>query len=441
MLSINTRPADAGFRDLRVDFFRGICLLLIYIDHIPHNKLASFTFQRFAFIDCADVFVFISGYVSGLSYTKTLIRDGVAACFRKAWWRCGQIFLAHNLVSWAVLAVLYAFLLGDVVLPSRFMSSFLEHPFRVFIDILLLQLHDMIYVLDILPMYVIFIALAPLLAMGLRRHKGVLLLSIGLYLAAQHFSNHNFHSHPSDGPFYWNVLAWQLVFALGFVLGNRGARGLPPTVRLPRSYLILSIIGLLTITVVQVGANSPLLAKIIHTRFLLDTLPSHVPLTGKSAVEPLRVVNLLLMAMVFGSVSLQHPAWSWPMFRPVIVCGQNSLVAFSLGLVLSTVASCLVLRFGTGWLPALLSIVGCLALLATGYAARRMKEQAWRAQSRDRGRETRLRPLSIPEPSSGFALPAAPHHFFVKSSRGNVRWARGNLREESVAPGKRSGSI
>src|SRR5258705_5283175 len=38
-------------RDVRVDFFRGVALLFIFIDHIPRNFLAFFTLTNFAFSD------------------------------------------------------------------------------------------------------------------------------------------------------------------------------------------------------------------------------------------------------------------------------------------------------------------------------------------------------------------------------------------------------
>ncbi|MGC8527048.1 OpgC domain-containing protein, partial [Acidiphilium sp.] len=35
-------------RDLRVDFFRGIALFCIFLDHIPHDTLARFTVRNLA---------------------------------------------------------------------------------------------------------------------------------------------------------------------------------------------------------------------------------------------------------------------------------------------------------------------------------------------------------------------------------------------------------
>ena len=63
-------------RDLRLDFFRGLALIFIFIDHIPENVLSYFTLQAFQFYDAAEVFIFISGYTAALVYGRTLALQG-----------------------------------------------------------------------------------------------------------------------------------------------------------------------------------------------------------------------------------------------------------------------------------------------------------------------------------------------------------------------------
>jgi hypothetical protein len=53
-------------RDLRLDFFRGLALFCIFIDHLPNNILASFTLQSVMLSDAAEVFILISGYTAGM---------------------------------------------------------------------------------------------------------------------------------------------------------------------------------------------------------------------------------------------------------------------------------------------------------------------------------------------------------------------------------------
>src|ERR1700749_5284486 len=80
------RPADAravarpaSGRDLRLDLFRGLALLFIFIDHIPDNVLSYVTLHSIAFSDAAEVFIFISGYAAATVYGRAFQRHGGVA--------------------------------------------------------------------------------------------------------------------------------------------------------------------------------------------------------------------------------------------------------------------------------------------------------------------------------------------------------------------------
>ena len=88
-------PSPSQSRDLRLDFFRGVSLILIFIDHIPENVLAYFTLPAATFFDAAEVFIFISGFTTALVYGRRLAAKGAlymtAQVFRRAW----QLYVAH----------------------------------------------------------------------------------------------------------------------------------------------------------------------------------------------------------------------------------------------------------------------------------------------------------------------------------------------------------
>ena len=76
-------PATHGNRDARVDFFRGLALLFIFIDHIPGNSLAWLTLHNFGFADAGEIFVALAGYAAFLAYARTFEDEGAAAgCIR-----------------------------------------------------------------------------------------------------------------------------------------------------------------------------------------------------------------------------------------------------------------------------------------------------------------------------------------------------------------------
>src|ERR1700741_3796585 len=95
-------PQTAGAlfdgRDPRVDFFRGLALLFIFIDHVPGNRLAWFTLHNFGFSDAAEVFVGLSGYAAFLAYARTFEQGGAAAGVAKVARRIRDLYVAHILL-------------------------------------------------------------------------------------------------------------------------------------------------------------------------------------------------------------------------------------------------------------------------------------------------------------------------------------------------------
>src|SRR5215813_14722714 len=96
-------PKQQSRRDLRLDLFRGLSLLVIFIDHIPDNVLSYVTLHSVAFSDAAEVFVFISGYAAAMVYGKALHRQGCMAAAGRIYRRVSQLYAAH-ILTFAVLA-------------------------------------------------------------------------------------------------------------------------------------------------------------------------------------------------------------------------------------------------------------------------------------------------------------------------------------------------
>src|SRR5260370_36498224 len=82
-------------RDFRLDFCRGLALIVIFIDHVPGNPVASWTLRNFGFCDAAEVFVLISGISAYLAFGSKLERLGFLACAKAVGrrWRTG--YVAH----------------------------------------------------------------------------------------------------------------------------------------------------------------------------------------------------------------------------------------------------------------------------------------------------------------------------------------------------------
>jgi hypothetical protein len=69
-------PYLAPGRGLRLDFFRGLALWFIYLDHIPENPASWLTVRNYGFSDATEIFVFISGYTAVIAYSRMMLKEG-----------------------------------------------------------------------------------------------------------------------------------------------------------------------------------------------------------------------------------------------------------------------------------------------------------------------------------------------------------------------------
>src|SRR5258708_19328802 len=75
------RPGGSppGGRSIEVDFFRGVVLIVIVLDHIPGSTLSHLMLHAYALCDSAEVFVFLGGYASAAAFTAVLAGRGELA--------------------------------------------------------------------------------------------------------------------------------------------------------------------------------------------------------------------------------------------------------------------------------------------------------------------------------------------------------------------------
>src|SRR6185437_5579486 len=85
-------------RDLRLDFFRGLALWFIFLDHIPQNALGWLAVRNYGFCDATEVFVFISGYTAVIAYRRMMMREGWLRAASRIYRRVWQLYVAHILL-------------------------------------------------------------------------------------------------------------------------------------------------------------------------------------------------------------------------------------------------------------------------------------------------------------------------------------------------------
>src|SRR3981189_443834 len=213
-------------RDLRLDFFRGLALFFIFIDHIPENALSYFTLPSIGFSDAAEIFIFISGYTAAMVYGSSMQRSGFVFATAQTYRRVWQLYVAHIFLFMIFTAeVSYTVLTFNNPLYNDELrvGDFLAEPHIAIIKALLLQFQPTF--LDILPVYIVLLASFPLVLWLLRIHIAAAVLpALALYAATQIFGL-SFHGYPEDQVWFFNPLAWQLLFVIGAACGFAGITG------------------------------------------------------------------------------------------------------------------------------------------------------------------------------------------------------------------------
>jgi hypothetical protein len=318
-------------RDLRLDFFRGLALIFIFIDHIPDNKLARLTLGSWNFCDAAEVFVFISGYTAALVFGREAERLGGRLAAVLILRRCWTLYVAHVFLFVIFMAeVSYSAdrLANPMFVEEMNVDHFLKTPHLAVLNALLLTFQPAF--MDILPLYIVLMLMLAALLPVIGRWPWLAIgLSAALYASAQRHGV-NLPTYP-HGEWFFNPLAWQFLFVLGACLGYPRAAPWPAGLNAPWLYWLAAAVLAVCIPV--------RVMMTVHDLLGLDLPPQTRWIwlvNSKTGLGVLRIVNFVALAYL--AVCLAKPGARWLDWRParqVILMGQNSLYIFCLGIFLS----------------------------------------------------------------------------------------------------------
>jgi len=192
-------------RDARLDFWRGLCLIDMVVVHLLVQGLEI---GHFAHAVVGDYLRFAAGgfiFVAGLSVGRIFLPKAQDDAKRAAtYWtllrRAFYILCVHYTATLGFMV--FSPLRGEVLPPIHLLVR----------DILLLREGY-----DLLPFYVVMMALAPLMLEAIRRRAGWVLAigSVALFVWGQ--NHHEIASVPIQQTFY--VVLWQLIFVAGLLFG------------------------------------------------------------------------------------------------------------------------------------------------------------------------------------------------------------------------------
>ena len=306
-------------RLVELDFFRGLVLLVILVDHIGGSMISRVTLHAFALNDAAEVFVFLGGFATATAYVSMAARRSESAARVRFFRRAFEIYRAF--VVTAVLMLLTSFLLRPFFgsapnLATADLDSFLAAPFAAITDVLLLRRQP--YLSSVLPMYAFF-ALAVPLVLPLARSKPWLLLgaSVALWAVAAPVAEYL----PSVNDLLWdfNPAAWQLMFVLGVLACCE------PVYQRVSSYRFSWVVSIAALAIVVGMAYYKLLV-----------LPVSVDGDLKRNLAGARIVNFLCIAWLASDLARRGVVKQIARRLPWVgAVGRDGLVCFVAGAVIS----------------------------------------------------------------------------------------------------------
>ncbi|RYZ13259.1 MAG: OpgC domain-containing protein [Comamonadaceae bacterium] len=225
-------------RQWEIDALRGLMLVLMTLTHLPTRLTDPFG-QPFGFVSAAEGFVLLSAYMAGMVYSRLAWKDSIDAMQRAFYKRALKVYMSQAATLLFLFTVITAVGLRiDQPAVKDLASYYLTQPHAAFLAGLFLLYEPPL--LDILPMYVLFMLASPwVLSHALRRGwMGVMTVSALLWALSQFgLSGWVYEAAvaitglpvPFNEMGSFNTFSWQLLWAVGLWMGaSRNEPGARP---------------------------------------------------------------------------------------------------------------------------------------------------------------------------------------------------------------------
>lgn len=223
-----------------VDVLRGLLLVIMVLSHLP-TRLRLYSAQPLGFVSAAEGFVFLSAFAAGGSGSILLVERGLGHVRSRLWARARRVYTYH-LALLAFAFTVIATVAAGTARPSlrNLLTFYFDSPAVALVSGPLLLYQPPL--LDILPMYVIFMACSPFVLSAAGRYgwRPLVTASSLIWLFAQLGGRAHLHAVacslsgvklPLEATGSFDLLAWQLLWVVGLWAGSRrgsGARQRPP---------------------------------------------------------------------------------------------------------------------------------------------------------------------------------------------------------------------
>jgi hypothetical protein len=315
-------------RRLELDAMRGLMLVWIALTHLP-TAASSWVNQPFGFVGAAEGFIFLSALFTGRIYFRMAEHDGYPTMTLKLWGRTLRLYGYH------VLMLAFAFLVAVPIAAHGDrpgLHNLLDFYFNAGAKRAVTEAALLIYrppLLDILPMYIIFLiftSVAIPLA-GRLGWKPILWTSFAFWVLAQfgfRSAEHTFMMRyiptriPLNEMGSFDLWAWQFLWFIGVWIGVRWAQGtlsIEPWAR--RAAVPAVVIAGFCFIIRRMVAHG---LELRGFEFLFD----------KWHLGPLRMLDLAAVAAL---LIVSQPITKRAAIRPLVLLGQSSLQVFCVHLL------------------------------------------------------------------------------------------------------------
>ena len=291
-------------RRLDIDALRGLMLVLMTFTHLP-TRFASPVGQPLGFVSSAEGFVFLSAFMCGWIYSERARRDGLSRMRGALWKRAAALYVCQiGLLTFLLTIVASIARAHGQTAITDLISFFSKDPATALTAGFALVYNPPL--LDILPMYVVLLAVTPLLlSYALRRSWWpIFALSAVLWTLAQFGAGRALYQSfaaaiglalPVTETGAFSLLAWQFLWIGGLWLGSLKATDAPRGFAAPH-WAVAPAIAVAVVCLVwrHVTGQVPVPHDGAHALNLLF---------DKWQLAPLRLVNflaLLVLVLRFG---------------------------------------------------------------------------------------------------------------------------------------------
>jgi hypothetical protein len=370
-----------------IDFWRGFALATIFINHVPGIFYERFTHRNVSLSDSAEMFVFLAGWSLRFVVTNPGQPLSAGRLVLRLVGRAVVIYAAQILITVIAIALIAAASLyfdAPPLLEWHNAAAVFEEPVASHIGLVLLS-HQLGY-FNILPLYVVLMTAAPVIALLDRASPWLLLAaSLALYVYAL-LGGINLPTYPVEGRWFLDPLTWQLIFVLGFLIAAPDT-GLGALAR--RHHRVLRIVAIPFV-----------LAGGLAAWFHYSPDPLRVPdpklffMFDKTFLSPARLIHAIALVGFFAGGFRYIARALPPLGRYLSMLGRNSLNVFCVGSVLSLAGQIARFEYGGGiGTDTVVIIIGITALGVTGWVSE------WRDRLRAR-QQPQPSPSSPPQVSS-----------------------------------------